>query len=631
MMSPPSPEHGPQTQPATAVLALFFPCSACGKKLRVKAELAGTKIKCPQCGQCVLAPQLRPSAPAPVRAVPVVPTWLILGLVLLATFALKLRNLDHTALTRWDEVFHAIVAQNLLKHPLQPTLIDAPFLPYSSKNWHENHVWLHKPILPLWQIALSFAALGVDTLALRFPAVLLSTAAAWLTFLIGKRLFDSRTALVAASLQALSPFLMKLVHGYQFADSIDLALLFWVEVGIYFLVRALPTGRWRYVLLAGVAQGLAFLCKSYLAAIIFGIALTAWLLPLCRLAKRADCRIGPAALLGLLGATLVTVAPWLGYCASEYPEEFWHEHAQVWRHLNTNVENWAAPWDRVVFDYLIAMYGVFYTPILVALVALLGKLAVQRPLGLWLVYAWGLGVVLPHLGAVTKTPSATVLALPAFFLLLGHLIAEAWRGERWPLAALTGVLVMCVLVPAVINPPGHGYPQPRVVAGVMWQSLWVIDHVAGALLIAWILTRRCLSPGSAPLRRDLRLAALAFSACVLAWLGSETVRASWDITSADVNDPVCEAVGEFAREKLSENGVLLWDERRGDEHLATMFYAGRTCYALEGMDPDVKARQIIQAGGIPYVVSYRRLPFSSVLTTGARGPTIYRWEKRSSP
>ena len=155
----------------------------------------------------------------------------VASLVLLAAFLLQLRNLDHTALTNWDEVFHAIVAQNLLKHPLEPTLVDVPYLPYDATKWTENHVWLHKPILPLWQIALSFAALGVDAFALRLPSTLLSMGAAWLTYLIGKRLLDRRAAFIAASLQAVSPFLMRLVHGYQFADHIDVALLF------YYIIR----------------------------------------------------------------------------------------------------------------------------------------------------------------------------------------------------------------------------------------------------------------------------------------------------------------------------------------------------------------------------------------------------------
>jgi len=36
---------------------IIFDCSACGKKLQVNAELAGKKVKCPECAQIVLAPE----------------------------------------------------------------------------------------------------------------------------------------------------------------------------------------------------------------------------------------------------------------------------------------------------------------------------------------------------------------------------------------------------------------------------------------------------------------------------------------------------------------------------------------------------------------------------------------------
>ena len=118
-------------------MSLFFACSHCGKKLKSRADLVGKKIKCPHCGQVALAPPHGPSVPPPA------PSWrmlfppLGLGLVLWTTFVLKLYNLDHTGLTRWDEVFHAVVAQNVLKHPLKPTLVDVPYLPYDETKWGE--------------------------------------------------------------------------------------------------------------------------------------------------------------------------------------------------------------------------------------------------------------------------------------------------------------------------------------------------------------------------------------------------------------------------------------------------------------------------------------------------------------
>jgi 4-amino-4-deoxy-L-arabinose transferase len=567
--------------------------------------------------------------------VPLPPAWLVLVLVLVGSFALKLRNLDHTALTRWDEVFHAVVAQNVLKHPFKPTLVDVPYLPYDYKKWGENHVWLHKPILPFWQIAMSFAVLGIDTFALRFPSAVLSTAACWLTYLIGKELLDRRAGLIAAMLQAVNPFVLQLVHGYQFADAIDVALLFWVEVGVYFLVRSLRTGSWRDVLLAGLAQGLAFLCKSYLAFIIFGIALTAWLLPVCRLARRDNLRIGPFRLLALLGMTVLTAGPWLLYCLSNYPDEFWQEDGQIWLHLGANVEGWGAPWDRVAFDYLIRMYDVFYTPMLVALVVLLGKAVARQQRGLWLLCAWGLGVLLPHLFATSKTPSATLIGMPALLLLLGYLVALASRGERWSLAALLAVLVLSVLVPAAGN-PGHGYPSSRAFGAVMRHALWVVGHVAGAVAftivvaIVWLLSHRQFARAGGALGFGIRMAAWLGCLGILAWLGWQTVRSAWRITDMDRNETWCADVGQFAREQLPANAVLLCEERQDYEHLMAMFYADRTCYALPWQGPDEIADRIVQAGGIPYVVTYRRLPLAAVHVSGRAGPTVYRWQPRGN-
>jgi hypothetical protein len=55
---PPGPDGGTdqQAQPATATSAIALGCPGCGKNLKVRAELGGRKVKCPQCGQVVLVP-----------------------------------------------------------------------------------------------------------------------------------------------------------------------------------------------------------------------------------------------------------------------------------------------------------------------------------------------------------------------------------------------------------------------------------------------------------------------------------------------------------------------------------------------------------------------------------------------
>jgi hypothetical protein len=87
-------------------------------------------------------------------------------------------------------------------------------------------------------------------------------------------------------------------------------------------------------------------------------------------------------------------------------------------------------------------------------------------------------------------------------------------------------------------------------------------------------------------------------------------------------------VGQFARDHLPDNAVLLCEERRGGEHVTTMFYADRTCYAPGPMRTDPMARQVLRAGGIPYIVSHQPLRFPAVYGDGKQGPTIYLWQPR---
>ncbi len=328
--------------------------------------------------------------------------------------------------------------------------------------------------------------------------------------------------------------------------------------------------------------------------------------------------------------TLLTVTPWLVYCLVNFPQEFWQEEFHTWEHLNTSVGPWGAPWTKVVYDYLIAIYGVFYAPALVATIIFVGRAVVRRQAGLWLVLAWGLGVLVPHLVAVTKTPSATLLALPAFLLLVGYLVVEACRGDRLPLAALTGLMAMSVIAPAVVKTPAGDNP---VLNGNMEESGWLFIQVAGALEIAAIgaivgMIAQYRSAGAAGiLARYARMIAISLCVVVLAWLGFRTGQTAWQVTDCNLRDPVSLEVGRFARSILPENAVLICEEHKNYEHLTTMFYADRTCYALSRAGPDEMARQLEKAGALPYVVAYRPLPLVAVYRCANNGPTVYMWRK----
>ena len=556
----------------------------------------------------------------------------ILVVILLGSLVLNTHRIGHPGLHYFDESFHAIVARNLLKHPLKPTLIDVPYLPYDPTRWGENHVWLHKPILPLWTIAGSYALLGVGTMALRLPSALLGTGAVALTFLIGRSLFDRRTALIAAALQASSPAITMLVHGYLFSDHVDISLLFWVEVGVYFLARATRSSSWPDVLGVGVAQGLAYLSKSYLAALLTGLAATAWLLPKVGLAPEADSKLRGRHLLGLVAATLATVAPWTIHCARSFPVEFRHEHGYVFTHLGQGVENWGGPWDRLVFDYLITLYNAFYTPLIAAGVALLGTAMARRRLPLWFLYAWLFGVLAPHAISATKTPSATLIAMPAGFLLIGHLIAEGWRGRPRALATWAAILLVEAIRPSPIGRFGRGYPAPPVFGGVMLQASWVFEHLALALAvvaaieaISWWMARTKRSGTSDPgtrWTRTLRIAALASTLIV----GLRVAKTAWDVTEGSENRPFVAELAKFARDRLPKEAVLLFDGSHRGEHQLAMFLLDRTCYPLQGRPADEVARQVRDAGGLPFVVTDKPTPWPRRFTAKGDPRSLYEWQ-----
>ncbi|MFC1831465.1 ArnT family glycosyltransferase, partial [Thermodesulfobacteriota bacterium] len=100
----------------------------------------------------------------------------------------------------WDERYHALVAKNLVNHPLVPTLYDNPVLPYNYQNWSANHIWVHKQPLPLWSIAISLWVFGINEIAVRLPSIFLTSTAIYLVFSVGSYLFNQKTGYLAAFL-----------------------------------------------------------------------------------------------------------------------------------------------------------------------------------------------------------------------------------------------------------------------------------------------------------------------------------------------------------------------------------------------------------------------------------------------
>jgi 4-amino-4-deoxy-L-arabinose transferase len=550
-----------------------------------------------------------------------------LAVILFGSFLLELHHLDHAAIKPLDEVFHAIVARNLLKHPLIPTLVDRPYLAYNASDWLTNHIWLHKPPMALWQIALSYRILGVNTLGLRFPSAVLATLAGWLTYLIGTEWLDRTAGLIAATLQAFNPVVLMLVHGYVFSDHVDISLLFWTELSIYFLARAARKGRRIDLILCGVAQGLAFLSKTFPALIVTGIALAAWLLSRTSLAGDKAPRLSGRGVAHILLATIATAGPWMAYTAVRFPDEFSYENLQILHHVNQNVENWAGPWDRLAFGYWISIFHVFYSAVLAAGIWAIVRAVQKFDLGLWLVIAWTLGVMTPHLLVTSKTMSATLVGWPPAWLLLGHLISRAMRGDRWALGIWSISMVLAAAWIKADDIPRQGWgPGPGGFGSIMLEHLWVTWHVlaalAGGALVALFLASARPWP-----RRGLTVVAGAAMLIVTVrwWKGNHPpgyFGEAVQVTNGNALKPDFSAIGDFAA-KLPTNAAFIVDEQERLENKLIEFATDRSCYALEHNDWRPTARALTAAGALPYLITPDARDLPAVFVDAAQNRIVY--------
>jgi 4-amino-4-deoxy-L-arabinose transferase-like glycosyltransferase len=560
----------------------------------------------------------------------------LLLVILAASFALKLRHLDHPAIKPLDEVFHAIVARNFLKHPFTPTLVDRPYLSFNPNDWTSNHIWLHKPPLAMWQIAFFDSIVGVTTLSLRLPSAILSTLACWLTYLIGVRLLDRPAALIAATLQAFNPVILMLVQGYVFSDHVDISLLFWTELSILFLIRALPPlspltpatgtpgegrggGREQCctinVILCGISQGLAFLSKTYPALIVTLLALVAWR------------KLGPKKIATLLISTALTLLPWLTYTAIRFPHEFAHENLQILQHLSENIENWAAPWDQVVFYYWISIFHVFYPAILASAVIFLYHTWREKRFEQILILAWAVGVITPNLLATSKPMCATLIGWPALWLIFADLISRALRRDLLSLAAwLTSMLLAAIfLTEKSIPTGGENWGRTDLpFAYIMRQHLGVIAQAALAVGTGFAMQR--IKPSHKQHRVAVSLASLATLFLTLSFAIPHHPRGyaivAFDVTSINAQSPGYPHLSEFST-KLPENAAFLVDEHQRLENKVVEFYTDRSCYPATQTNWQSLASQLAQSGALPYLLTPANLNLPVVYVDPDQNRTLY--------
>jgi 4-amino-4-deoxy-L-arabinose transferase len=240
----------------------------------------------------------------------------------------------------WDERFHALVAKNLLLHPLKPTLYDNPLLMMNNERWDMSVIWLHKQPLFLWQMCISYKLFGISEFAVRFPSVLLSSLLVIMFFRSGKILVNENVGYYAAFLLASSNFLFELVSGNLATDHNDVVFLFYVSASIWAWLEFIASGKRRWLILIGLFSGFAILTKWLVGLLVFW----GWFLYLILNKHLRKQRSQYFYLLFSLLITCIVVLPWQIYILRNFPVQSSFEYKLNMDHFVRVVEGHQGPW-----------------------------------------------------------------------------------------------------------------------------------------------------------------------------------------------------------------------------------------------------------------------------------------------
>jgi 4-amino-4-deoxy-L-arabinose transferase-like glycosyltransferase len=165
-----------------------------------------------------------------------------------------------------------------------------------------NSITVDKPPASLWLMALSVRLFGLSSWSILLPEALMGVGTVLLVYLIVRRHFSARTALLAGGVLAITP-VAALMFRFNNPDALLVLLL---TAATYFTLRGIESGRMRWVLWAGVAVGLGFLTKQLQAFLILPVLAGVYLAAAPISWKK---RFGH--LLAALGAVIVSAGWWV--------------------------------------------------------------------------------------------------------------------------------------------------------------------------------------------------------------------------------------------------------------------------------------------------------------------------------
>jgi 4-amino-4-deoxy-L-arabinose transferase-like glycosyltransferase len=337
---------------------------------------------------------------------------LFLGTIVIGYF---IANLDHF-LILWDEQYHALVAKNLIKNPLKPILYADPLLDFSYKNWTQNHIWLHKQPLFLWQIASSIYFFGVDEISVRIPSIIMHAIIPIFIYRIGKIVLNSRTAYYGALLFATAYFPLELIAGRYSTDHNDIAFLFYTTASIWAWFEYKESQNKYWLVLIGFFSGCAVLVKWLMGLLVFLI----W--AITNVKRKFNLKDYQPIFLSFI-ISLIIFLPWQIYISLSFPIESAYEYNLTSSHFFQSIENHG---ENIFFHFTTGLKNLYGGGFLIPFILLCGIVISiskieQRTYKISILLII-LIVYIFYSVAATKMIAFTIIVAPFVYLGLGCLI-----------------------------------------------------------------------------------------------------------------------------------------------------------------------------------------------------------------
>ncbi len=366
-------------------------------------------------------------------------------LLWLAAFVVRLftARLD-PFLHNWDEKFHALVARNMMDHPLTPMLRVNPIAPYNKFEWCCNHIWLHKQPLFMWQMALSIKLFGVSEMSARYPSILMGSLMVVMVYSIAKSMLgDKVVAFFAAVMFCFCNYQLELISGYNGTDHNDIANGFYVLASIWAYQQYLKERSIKFVMLIGLFAGCAVLNKWLLGLVVF----SGWGVNMLFAAKDTTILKQLLHFVSALLLACVVFIPWQLYILHTFPEEAHYVYGFNSRHITEQLEGHSGS----IFYYvrqLPVYFGWVVLPLLGCGLYTIVKRAMQNPRNrqmevMWITVSF-LVMLFFSLVVKTKWPPYVFLVAPFGFICIAACARAIER--RFKLKVLLPLLIISASV-----------------------------------------------------------------------------------------------------------------------------------------------------------------------------------------